>query len=126
MRSLLQPGAGLPWSSLTPGVRLSLIAGALHGEGAVGLYQVYSIMVDPNEPLAINASGGSTLFPGTVGQSYAQNFFLSGRAGPYSWAVASGQLPPGQLPPGLTLQTFGDPGYLVAPGPPADLASACA
>jgi large repetitive protein len=74
------------------------------GDQGQPLYQVYSIVVDPNEPLAVNASGGSNLSPGTVGQAYAQNFFLSGGAGPYTWAVAAGQ-----LPPGLTLQTFGDP-----------------
>ena len=39
-----------------------------------------------------------------AGGAYAQNFFLSGGAGPYSWAVASGQ-----LPPGLTLQTTAGP-----------------
>jgi large repetitive protein len=59
--------------------------------------------VDPNDPLAINASGGSA-FTGTVGQAFAQNFFLSGGAGPYTWSVASGS-----LPPGLTLQTYVDP-----------------
>jgi large repetitive protein len=74
------------------------------GDQGQPLYQAYSILVDPNEPLAINASGGSTLSPGTVGGAYAQNFFLSGGAGPYSWAVAAGE-----LPPGLTLQTSGDP-----------------
>jgi hypothetical protein len=75
------------------------------GDQGQPLYQVYSIVVDPNEPLAINPpSGGSTLSPGTVGEAYAQNFFLIGGAGPYTWAVAAGQ-----LPPGLTLQTFGDP-----------------
>jgi hypothetical protein len=74
------------------------------GDQGQPLYQAYSIMVDPNEALAINASGGSTLSPGTVGEAYAQNFFLSGGAGPYSWAVAAGE-----LPPGLTLQTSGDP-----------------
>jgi hypothetical protein len=61
--------------------------------------------VDPNQPLAVVLPGsGSTLVPGTVGQAYAQNFFLSGGAGPYTWSLASGQ-----LPPGLTLQTFSDP-----------------
>jgi len=65
------------------------------GDQGQPLYQVYSIMVDPNEPLTINASGGSTLSSGTIGEAYAQNFFLSGGAGPYSWAVAAGQLPPG-------------------------------
>jgi large repetitive protein len=78
----------------------------VQGTGGQGqpLYQAYSIMVDQNEPLAINASGGSTLSPGMVGGAYAQDFFLSGGAGPYTWSLASGQ-----LPPGLTLQTSGDP-----------------
>ena len=74
------------------------------GDQGQPLYQAYSIMVDPNEPLAINASGGSALGPGTVGQPFAQNFVLSGGAGPYTWSLASGQ-----LPPGLTRQTSGDP-----------------
>jgi large repetitive protein len=74
------------------------------GDQGQPLYQAYSIMVDQNEPLAINASGGSNLGPGTVGQAFAQNFFLSGGAGPYTWSLASGQ-----LPPGLTLQTSADP-----------------
>ena len=73
------------------------------GDQGQPLYQAYSIQVDPNEPLAINASGGSA-FTGTVGQAFAQNFFLSGGAGPYTWSVASGS-----LPPGLTLQTYVDP-----------------
>ena len=30
-----------------------------------------------------------------VGGAYAQNFFLSGGAAPYTWSVAAGQLPPG-------------------------------
>jgi hypothetical protein len=75
------------------------------GDQGQPLYQAYSILVDPNEPLAINPpSGGSTLSPGMVGGAYAQDFFLSGGAGPYTWSLASGQ-----LPPGLTLQTSGDP-----------------
>ncbi|HEY6789099.1 MAG TPA: Ig domain-containing protein [Trebonia sp.] len=74
------------------------------GDQGQPLYQAYSINVDQNEPLAINASGGTALGPGTVGQPFAQNFFLSGGAAPYTWSLASGQ-----LPPGLTLQTFSDP-----------------
>jgi hypothetical protein len=61
-------------------------------------------MVDANQPLAVNASGGTALGPGTVGQPFAQNFFVSGGAAPYTWSVASGQ-----LPPGLTLQTTAGP-----------------
>jgi hypothetical protein len=74
------------------------------GDQGQPLYQAYSINVDQNEPLAINASGGTALGPGTVGQPFAQNFYLSGGAAPYTWSLASGQ-----LPPGLTLQTFSDP-----------------
>jgi hypothetical protein len=36
------------------------------GDQGQPLYQAYSITVDPNEPLTINASGGTTLSPGTV------------------------------------------------------------
>jgi large repetitive protein len=74
------------------------------GDQGQPLYQGYQITVDPDLLLAINVSGGSSLSPGMAGGAYAQNFFLSGGAGPYSWAVAAGQ-----LPPGLTLQTYGDP-----------------
>jgi hypothetical protein len=69
------------------------------------LYQPYQITVDPNQPLTVVLPGsGSTLYPGTVGQAFGINFFLSGGAAPYTWAVAAGQ-----LPPGLHLQTFSDP-----------------
>ena len=74
------------------------------GDQGQPLYQAYQINVDQNLPLAINASGGTNLGPGTVGQAFAQNFFLSGGAGPYTWTVASGQ-----LPPGLTLRTTAGP-----------------
>jgi hypothetical protein len=74
------------------------------GDRGQPLYQAYTVNVDQNEPLAINASGGTDLGPGTAGQPFAQNFFLSGGAAPYTWTLASGQ-----LPPGLTLQTSGDP-----------------
>lgn len=69
------------------------------------LYQRYQITVDPNQPLTVVLpASGSTLFPGTVGQAFGINFFLSGGAAPYTWAVAGGQ-----LPPGMQLQTFSDP-----------------
>src|SRR3984957_2318955 len=75
------------------------------GDQGQPLYQAYSIAVDQNQPLTIVLPGiGSTLSPGMAGGAYAQNFFLSGGAGPYSWSLASGQ-----LPPGLSLQTFSDP-----------------
>jgi putative Ig domain-containing protein len=63
----------------------------------------YSIAVNQELPLTINASGGTDL-GGTVGQAFAVDFFLSGGAGPYVWSVASGQ-----LPPGLSLRTFAGP-----------------
>ena len=66
------------------------------GDQGQPLYQAYSIPVDQNEPLTIvPPASGSTLFPGTVGQPFAIGFALSGGAGPYTWSVASGQLPPG-------------------------------
>ncbi len=73
----------------------------MQGTGDQGqpLYQAYSIAVDQNQPLSINASGGTDLV-GMAGGAFAQNFFLSGGAGPCTWSVASGQ-----LPPGLTLDT---------------------
>jgi hypothetical protein len=73
------------------------------GDQGQPLYQAYSIAVDQNVPLTINASGGTAL-GGTVGQAFAQDFFLSGGAAPYTWTLAAGQ-----LPPGLTLQTFAGP-----------------
>jgi len=75
------------------------------GDQGQPLYQAYQITVDPDQPLTVVLpSVGSTLSPAMVGGAYAQNFFLSGGAAPYTWAVAAGQ-----LPPGLTLQTFSGP-----------------
>ena len=75
------------------------------GDQGQPLYQAYSIAVDPNQPLAVVLPAvGSTLSPGMVGGAYAQNFFLRGGAAPYTWSLASGQ-----LPPGLALRTFSDP-----------------
>jgi len=69
------------------------------GDQGQPLYQVYTINVDQNVPLSVNASGGTDL-GGTVGQTWFSYFFVSGGAAPFSWSVASGQ-----LPPGLTLQS---------------------
>jgi large repetitive protein len=89
----------------TPGQLTGGSSFTVQGTGDQGqpLYQAYSIAVNQNQPLAINASGGTDLV-GMVGGAFAQNFFLSGGAGPYTWSVASGQ-----LPPGLSLKTFSDP-----------------
>jgi hypothetical protein len=73
------------------------------GDQGQPLYQPYTILVDQNLPLAINPGGGTDL-AGTVGQAFAQDFFLSGGAAPYTWSVAAGQ-----LPPGLTLRTTAGP-----------------
>jgi large repetitive protein len=87
-----------------PGIEPT-ISFTVKGTGDQGqpLYQAYSITVDQNVPLSINASGGSD-FGGTVGQTFAADFFVSGGAAPYTWSLASGQ-----LPPGLTLQTWAGP-----------------
>ena len=69
------------------------------------LFQQYQITVDPNQPLTVVLpASGSTLYPGTVGQAFGINFFLSGGAAPYTWALVAGS-----LPPGMRLQTFSDP-----------------
>jgi hypothetical protein len=89
----------------TPGQLTGGSSFTVQGTGDQGqpLYQAYSIAVNQNLPLSINASGGTDLV-GMVGGAFAQNFFLSGGAGPYTWSLASGQ-----LPPGLSLKTFSDP-----------------
>jgi len=54
----------------------------------------YSITVGPPPPPTIT-------FPvpccnaGTVGSAYFQNFFSSGGAGPFTWTITAGDLPPG-------------------------------
>ena len=91
----------------TPGQLTGGASFTVQGTGDQGqpLYQAYSIAVDPNQPLAVVLPAvGSTLSPGMVGGAYAQNFFLSGGAAPYTWSLASGQ-----LSPGLALRTFSDP-----------------
>jgi hypothetical protein len=100
------PGDTIGGTPAQPGVEPGYTF-TVQGTGDQGqpLYQVFSITVGPNQPLAVVLPGsGSTLVPGTVGQAYAQNFFLSGGAAPFTWAVTAGK-----LPPGIALQTFSDP-----------------
>ena len=54
----------------------------------------YRLTVSPAPALTITFPS-SCCNAGTVGSSYLQNFFSSGGAGPFTWTVAAGQLPPG-------------------------------
>ena len=78
----------------------------MQGTGDQGqpLYQAYSIDGGPEPAAGHQRERRNRPRSGTVGQAFAQDFFLSGGAGPYTWAVAAGQ-----LPPGLTLQTTAGP-----------------
>jgi Putative Ig domain len=67
--------------------------------------KAFTLTIDPPAPLAITFPN-SCCPTGTIGPSYLQNFFASGGIQPYTWSIASGQ-----LPPGLSL----------APSPPASI-----
>lgn len=56
-------------------------------------YQTYQITVGVPAPLTI--TNQTPVTSGTVGVSYAQNWFLSGGLAPYTWSLAAGQFPPG-------------------------------
>ena len=55
--------------------------------------QAFSITIDHPLPLVITS--GSCCSDGTVGSAYHTNFFADGGVQPYTWSIASGQLPPG-------------------------------
>ncbi len=58
--------------------------------------QTYQVTVDGAAPLTVTLPAAGPALPrGTVGVSYAQDFFAHGGVAPYTWSVASGQLPPG-------------------------------
>ena len=66
------------------------------GGSATPSQGTYSITVNGPLPLkVVPPAGGTTLHNGTVGTAYGFGFALSGGVGPYTWSVASGQLPPG-------------------------------
>jgi hypothetical protein len=77
----------------------------VQGTGDLGrpLYQALYIAVEQSQPLTIN-NDAPNLSAGFAGQAYTAYFFVIGGAAPYTWSLASGQ-----LPPGLHLQTFTDP-----------------
>ena len=55
----------------------------------------FQITIDPPRPLTIS-NQSDQLSPGTVGEFYCcGNLFADGGVPPYSWTLASGQLPPG-------------------------------
>jgi hypothetical protein len=56
--------------------------------------QAFSIAISPPAQLKITFPG-TCCNAGTVGQSYLQNFFLSGGVGPYTASISTGALPPG-------------------------------
>src|SRR6516225_9155386 len=57
-------------------------------------YGAAGTIVGPAPPLTITFPS-ACCNAGAVGSSYFQNFFTSGGAGPFTWTVAAGQLPPG-------------------------------
>ena len=63
----------------------------------------YRLTVSPAPALTITFPS-SCCNAGTVGSSYLQNFFSSGGTGPFTWAVAAGQLPPGVTLTGNSLE----------------------
>ncbi|HET9345629.1 MAG TPA: Ig domain-containing protein [Candidatus Limnocylindrales bacterium] len=56
--------------------------------------QVFTITIDPPEPLVIN-NPSPTLREGFVGEPYAANLFAIGGIQPYRWAIVAGALPDG-------------------------------
>ncbi|HKP53614.1 MAG TPA: putative Ig domain-containing protein [Chloroflexia bacterium] len=56
--------------------------------------RTFTITINPTRPLVIT-NDSSTLWPGTVGSSYATSFTADGGTQPYRWSIVAGQLPPG-------------------------------
>jgi hypothetical protein len=56
--------------------------------------QAFSIAISPPAQLKITFPA-TCCNAGAVGQSYLQNFFVSGGVGPYTASIATGALPPG-------------------------------
>jgi hypothetical protein len=65
--------------------------------------QAFSIAISPPAPLQFTFPA-TCCNAGTVGQSYLQNFAVSGGVGPYSTSISAGALPPGlALSPPLSI-----------------------
>jgi hypothetical protein len=65
--------------------------------------QAFSVAISPPAPLQFTFPA-TCCNAGTVGQSYLQNFAISGGVGPYSTSISAGALPPGlALSPPLSI-----------------------
>ncbi|MDQ3930197.1 MAG: putative Ig domain-containing protein [Chloroflexota bacterium] len=56
--------------------------------------RTFTIIINAARPLVIT-NDSSTMWPGTVGQSYYGSFTADGGTRPYKWSIVAGQLPPG-------------------------------
>ena len=103
-------------SSGTVNVTEPLRIGVVNNSGTMGAYAkgqmdelaIYNRALSPTEIAAIHAAGSagkvgvaptittsSPLPPGIVGSPYSQSLAATGGTAPYTWSVASGQLPSG-------------------------------
>ena len=80
-----------PYQWLTQQGTFTFTVNAVAPDGS-SAQQAYSVTVGPPLPLTISAS---SLPSGTVGQQYYATLAAGGGVPPFTWSLASGQLPPG-------------------------------